>query len=211
MSSYLELSVEDLIDALNRRPPVIRTVRANAQPILMPVDQVPSGMIDFELDMDELERRAWLIRENGPFRERVGQALMGRMPDRPPSPHVELQIFDGFPSWADERIMAEFHDADWSDRPAQMDQLSDPRMREVANRLMFFERPELLSEPKRLELDSWLADRLLSDSPDVPWRTLPKAIQEADDLLKNAAGDEVDLLREVRSFLDRLGEPFSPS
>ncbi len=62
----------------------------------------------------------------------------------------------------------------------------------------------------RLELASWLADRLLSDSTDVPWRTLPKAIQEADDLLKSAAGDEADLLREVRSFLDRLGEPFSP-
>ncbi len=84
-------------------------------------------------------------------------------------------------------------------------------MREVANRLVYFERPDFLPKRQRLELDSWLADRLLSDSPDVPWRTLPKAIQEADDLLKNAAGDEADLLREVRSFLDRLGEPFSPS
>ncbi len=135
---------------------------------------------------------------------------MGRFPDKPPSPHVELQIFDGFPSWADERIMAEFHDVDWRDRPTQIDQLSDPRMREIANRLVFFERPDVLPERQRLELDSWLADRLLSDSPDVPWRTVPKAIQEADDLLKNAAGDEADLLREVRSFLDRFGEPFSP-
>ena len=84
-------------------------------------------------------------------------------------------------------------------------------MREVANRLVYFERPDLLPERQRLELDSWLADRLLSDSPDAPWRTLPKAIQEADDLLKNAAVNEADLLNEVRSFLDRLGEPFSPS
>mgnify|MGYP004227502599 FL=1 len=83
-------------------------------------------------------------------------------------------------------------------------------MREVANRLVFFERPKLLSEPKRLEVDGWLANWFLSDSPDVPWRTLPKAIQEADDLLKNAGGDELVLLREVRSFLDRLGETFSP-
>ena len=181
------------------------------QPILLPADQLPEGIIDLELGMDELERRAWVIRENGPFRERVGEALIGRTPDRPPSPHVELQIFDGFPSWADERIMGEFRDADWSDRPRLIDQLSDPRMREVADRLVYFERPELLSEPKRLELDGWLADRLLSDSPEVPWRSLPKAIQETDDLLKNAAGEELDLLREVRSFLDRLGEPFSPT
>ena len=150
------------------------------------------------------------IREDGPFRERVGKALVGHTPDRPPSQHVELQIFDGFPSWADERIMAEFHDADWNDRPTHIDGLNDPRMREVANRLVFFERPKLLSEPKRLELDGWLANWFLSDSPDVPWRTLPKAIQEADDLLKNAGGDELALLREVRSFLDRLGETFSP-
>ncbi len=84
-------------------------------------------------------------------------------------------------------------------------------MREIGNRLVYFEQPDLLPERQRLELDSWLADRLSSDSPDVPWRTLPKAIQEADDLLKNAVSDEADLLREVRSFLDRLGEPFSPS
>ncbi len=208
---YLELSVEELVNVLNRRPPVIRTVRANAQPILIAADQVPPGTIDLELDIDELERRAWLIRENGPFRERVGQALMGRLPDKPPSPHVELQIFDGFPSWADERIMAEFHDADWQDRPTHMDQLSDPRMREVANRLVYFERPDFLPKRQRLELDSWLADRLLSDSPDVPWRTLPKAIQEADDLLENAAGDEAEFLKEVRSFLDQPGEAFSPN
>ena len=77
-------------------------------PILFPADQVPNGVINNELGMDELERRARLIREDGPFRERVGKALVGHTPDRPPSQHVELQIFDRFPSWADERIMAEF-------------------------------------------------------------------------------------------------------
>ena len=51
-------------------------------------------------------------------------------------------------------------------------------MREIANRLVFFERSKLSSEPKRLELDGWLANWFLSDSPDVPWRTWPKAIQE---------------------------------
>ena len=123
--------------------------------------------------------------------------------------HLELRIFDGFPGWADKRIMAGFHDVDWNDRPTHMDGLNDPRMREIANRLVFFERPNLLSEPKRLELEGWLANRILSDSPNIPWRTLPKAIQEADDLLKNAASDELALLREIRSFLDRLGEKFS--
>lgn len=42
-------------------------------------------------------------------------------------------------------------------------------------------------------------------------RVLQWAVQEAEDLFKNAASDEVDLLREVRTFLDRLAELFSPA
>jgi len=80
------------------------------QPTLLPADQVPDGTINLELDIDELERPAWLIRENGPFRERVGEALIARTPDRPLSQHFEPQIFDGFLSWTDERIMPGGHD-----------------------------------------------------------------------------------------------------
>ena len=102
--------------------------------------------------------------------------------------------------------MAQFHDVDWPDRVALAERIEDPRVKEFAHRLIYFERPDLLPADKRAELDAWRAKRVLSEDEGVPWMTVRKALREADDLLETATGDEAALLGEARDFLFELAQ-----
>ncbi len=89
------------------------------------------------------------------------------------------------------------------------DQIEDPRLSEFAYRLIYFERPDLLSAAKSDELRAWCAERALAENENVPWTTVPKALREADDLLANATGDDARLLGEVKDFLYDLADRLS--
>jgi len=198
---YIDLTVDELVSVLNGKNRPIRIFKSNGQPILMSKELIPQNTIAEDLTSDKIERRAAQIRDNAGFKERVGFALAGRYDDLGLSPYVEKKIFDRFSSDADMSIMADFQLSDWEDRLVLAKQLEDPRSREIARRQIYFEKPELLSEPVRQELDDWVRDRLLTKDPDVPWRTLSDAVKEADELLETANVDEVAFLNSVKEFI----------
>ena len=206
---YLSLSTEDLVGVLNASPKVIRSLRANSQPIMMPADTAPTNVKALSVPAHELRRRVAVIQNDQDFRARVGQAQALRFADEEPSPYIEQRLYDGFPEEADEALMARFHDVDWPERVVLAKRIGDPRVNEFAHRLIYFERPDLLPAAKKAELDVWRAKRVLSDDEGVPWMTIRKALREADDLLQNASGEEADLLGTVKDFLveraQRLG------
>jgi len=198
---YIDLTVDELVSVLNGKNRPIRIFKSNGQPILMSKELIPQNTIAEDLTSDKIERRAAQIRDNAGFKERVGFALAGRYDDLESSSYVEKKIFDRFSSDADMSIMADFQLGDWKDRLVLAKQLEDPRSREIARRQIYFEKPELLSEPVRQELDDWVRDRLLTKDPDVPWRTLSDAVKEADELLETANVDEVAFLNSVKEFI----------
>lgn len=76
-------------------------------------------------------------------------------------------------------------------------------MKKLAYRLIYLERPELLPETMRHSFDDRVTERLLADDLNVPWRTIPKALHEVDDLITSSAGDEKkEFYQEVRKFLE---------
>lgn len=203
---YFGLKTEELIDALKKRHKVIRVVRANAQPILMTPDLVPPGLIDSNLSQTEREKRAALIRENKDFQLRVSEAMAQRYPEEEPSPLIERQIYDGFAGAADRELMARFHKTGWAERPALAEQLRDKRMKRLAYRLIYLEKPGVLPQSMRIAFDDRVSARLHTDDPNVPWRTLPKAIQETEDLLSsNTDVDKTAFLKAVRQFFEGFG------
>jgi exodeoxyribonuclease-1 len=206
---YRQLSVEQLVSVLNDSPKVIRSLRANAQPILMPADAAPESTKALQISPDELQRRVDVIRSDGGFRARVGQAQALRFVDQEPSPYVEEHIYDGFPSRKDQALMEQFHGVGWSKRAAIAAQIDDPRLHEFAHRLIYFENPELLPAAKSANLKAWIAERVLTDDESVPWMTVPKAMRETDDMLADASGDEAELLREVKIFLRETADRLS--
>ena len=198
---YRFLSAEDLVPVLNASPKVIRSLRANRQPIMMPADAAPEGTKALQIPPGERRRRVEVIQGAPDFRARVGQAQALRFADKEPPAHVEQRIYDGFPNAADEALMEQFHQADWGERSTLAAQIEDPRLGEFARRLIYFERPEVLSEAQSAELSAWMANRVLTEDESVPWMTVRKALRESEVLLRNATGEEAELLSDVQEFL----------
>ena len=176
---------------------------------MMSADAAPNGTKALQIPPSELRRRVEVIRGDPDFQARVGQAQTLRFVDKEPPAHVEQRIYDGFPSAADEALMEQFHQADWSERSALAVQIKDLRLREFARRLMYFERPEVLPDEQSAELSTWMANRVLTEDESVPWMTVRKALRETDVLLRNARGEEAGLLSEVREFLYSRAEESS--
>mgnify|MGYP001063534995 FL=1 len=97
--------------------------------------------------------------------------------------------------------MEQFHRVEWTERAAIAAKIDDPRLSEFANRLIYFENPQLLSAEKSAELRTWLVERTMTENEDVPWMTFPKAMRETDDMLADATGNEAELLSEIKDFL----------
>ncbi len=207
---YRTLSAEELVGILNASPKVIRSLRTNAQPIMMPADAAPEGTKALQISPDELRRRVGVIRSDLDFWARIGQAQAMRFADEESSPHIEQRIHDGFPNAADQARMEQFHSADWGERPALAAQMEDPRLEEFAHRLIYFERPDELPEAKSAELNTWIADRVLTEDESVPWMTVRKALRECDDLLRDTTGEEATLLRETKIFLNDIADRLGP-
>ena len=208
---YLSMSAEELVRVLSANQKPIRTLRANAQPIMMPADAAPEGVKALDIAPDEVRRRISAVQNDKEFQARVGQALAMRFADKEPSPYVEEQIYDGFPDAADRVLMEQFHNAVWADRVALAGRIKDLRLSEFAWRLIYFERRNLLPAAKAADLDTWLAQRVLTTDEAVPWKTVGKALRETDDFLANASGDEAVLLQEVKDYLHSVAERLGSS
>ena len=198
---YLSLSVEELIEVFNKSPKPIRVLIANRQPIMMPAEHAPADTKALSVPESERNRRIEVIQNDRTFRARVGEALSKRFTDQEPSQHLEKRIYDGFTSWADKNLLEEFHEESWEDRIGLIERIQDRRLVEYANRLVYFERPDLLSDRASQEMSDWLAYRILTDDEPVPWMSISKALLNLESELESADQDETEFLERIREFL----------
>lgn len=198
---YLGLPTEVLIKVMNSREKAIRSIRANNQPILCPL-QFGAGIFgDMDVHENEIQRRALIVSQANEFHLRIGEALRHRYPQKEPAGYVEEQIYDGFPDGTDQFLMERFHQLPWESREKIVDQFSDQRFRQLGHRLIYLENPDALSEAKRRELDLWKNQRL-SPNCDVPWLTIAAAIDETNELLKEDLENAIfiELIAWLQSF-----------
>jgi exodeoxyribonuclease-1 len=202
---YLDMTIEELVHEMNKSPAAIRAVRTNAQPILMPYTEAPGALREVSLPIEGLGERARMIATNADFRRRVGEALANRYPEKDPSPHVEQQIYDGFASSGDQVLMHRFHDVPWEDRLGVAMEMADLRMRRIAQRLIYFERPEVLPEKTRAALGHEIHSRLNTHDDVLPWRTVADAQQELDELRSgDVDGSLLEFVSDLEEFLGEL-------
>jgi len=202
---YLTIGEEALVDVLERSPKVIRTVRTNAQPILMPLSDATPNTKGIELSEGELMDRVSAIKSNDGFQTRVGFAMAKRYKDREPSPYPELQIYDRFPDRSDEALKTAFHDADdWQERASIAGQFEDQRLAHFAYRTVYAEAPGVLRSEHRTKIEGWIASRIQGSEGDAPWTTLPAAIDEANKIQTFVTGDAAEHMAGVAAYLREL-------
>ena len=206
----LAMSAEELAEAMKRSPRVISVIRLNAMPALLSVHAIKA---EDEADDYTVAARATAVSLAGGFVARVQAALAIRAASFARSPHVEQQLFDGFPNEHDKRLRVAFHAADSAEQRANLAlQFQDVRLRTYAKRLVHAETPQLLPAPLREFMDAWLTARLLTQD-EAPWLTLHKACSELallrptlideDGSARSATGDEqtvLDRIEEIEAF-----------
>jgi len=140
-----------------------------------------------------------MLREQGAFRQRVAQLLADRYAHQDPPVHVEQRIYDGFPTHADEARMIEFHQCEWCRRANIVVSLEDDRFRELGQRIVASECPDMLSDTQRRHWLTWRRDRLLGEG-DLPWLTVAAARAEIVALREDANGEQLRQLAEIDQF-----------
>ena len=201
-TDYFGVDLDGMKNLLDSSPKKIRAVRTNSQPMLMPFDRAADHIRPESFDEDTYRVRAELLRDNQDFQALVSQALPLRY-ETEESPYVEKKIYDGFVSDDDSELMQRFHRADWSGRLAIAERFEDHRLLELAERLIYFERPDLLPPADQARLEAWVRSRLTT-ADDVPWMTVSKALIELQDIRRKAVPGAAAQLDEIDGFLDLL-------
>jgi exodeoxyribonuclease-1 len=203
MPSLRAMEVDDLTALFRSRERPIVTVRTNAAPTLWALcDATPEHLAPF----DEAEVLALVetIRADEAFVARLRAAAQAAEPTYPPSPHVEQQLYGRpFPPNEDEGRMERFHRRGWDERPAIVREFEDDRCYRLARRLIYFERPDLLSDRARNALRVEIGRRLMAAPDDeVRWRSIPKALRELEALKQeDLSGAQRSATRELEAYL----------
>ena len=192
-----------LTKALAAQRGPLRRVRPGNAPLLLTLDAlIGAGLVDPERGR-EAASRAERLQGDTALCEGLLAAFAAGVEPYPPAEHVEQKIYEGFPGWEDGDRMREFHDAPWESRAAIARTIEDARYRTLAERLLFVERPDLLDPARRVAIEHAIAVRLLGLSGEVPWRTIPQAVQECEALLGEDTGDGREIVIDYRDWLVR--------
>ena len=189
-----QMSDEEIIKTFKKSPRPILNLRANAMPSIWSLDDFPQITEHAAIDDDVILHRAKRLEEIAGFKQRVLALYFEAGEDFEESPFVERQIYSGFPSRGDERLMSEFHKLPWNKRWDMVQSLEDARFREMGERLIFFNAPESMPVQRRQHWENYLEERLASTSPETEWLTLPKAIVQTNQMLEKYEGSEREIL-----------------
>ena len=203
--AYLEASDSILSAAIVGKTKAVRRVSINAHPALLPIEFAPADVRGGRLPLEIYQTRARLVNEHSTFRPRIARLLAARYEDQPAAVHVEERIYDGFPSNPNQSRMEAFHLQGWERRIDIIRTIDDDRYRQLGQRIVAVERPDLLTSDQRSRWDSWRRERFLADG-DLPWPTVPRALEELEDLARYAQPAQQAQLGELRHyFLNGLG------
>lgn len=197
-----------LASKLKRSPKPVRRLKANTAPFLLDLaDITPSIQRQLPSAGIISQQLSWLD-ANPDFVSRLLQIYRGIQEEYEKGEHLEQRIHDEFLTKTDLMKLEEFHAAPWEQRLPIVEELADERYRLLGHRLIYRERPDVLPQAMRTSLEVERSNRLLGTKVGgEPWLTLPKALEQTNDLLVNAQGEEHLLLSELAAYLtERIHE-----
>jgi exodeoxyribonuclease-1 len=162
--------------------------------------KIPNLSSFLDVPEKQLEERAKLIRENIDFQERVSNILGDNQFNWPAQEIVEQRIYDGFPSEADKLWRDRFELAPWAEKVKLIEGFEDERYRELAERIVCYQKPEFASDEMIERFQSFVKTRLFSKGPWLKDRgqTLDQAIVEAETMLaENNNEEDVEILEKL--------------
>jgi len=209
-SYYFNLSIQELKKELDKKPKVIRTIKHKKHPIIMN----PSYGIHFDnykqLGINKLKQRAELIRENKEFAKKVASILDDDARERQEfesqeDVYPEESIYKKFPSDHDNKIMPEFHKADWKNKFSVSQKFKDERMQYFGKKILYEESPQSLPKEEYDAVHKEIASRILSTNKEK-WNTIPRTYSEIDTLRNKFKEDKEKLkaLGDINLYIEEM-------
>ena len=184
-----EMSYSELKGQIGKSGAFKKIAINKTQPIVN-VNLIKDAESFLDESIEVLDSRAKSIRENEEFKIKLTQILEDDDKIWPEKNIVEQKIYDGFSSSADKLWMERFEISTWSEKVKLVDGFEDERYRELAKRIICYEKPEFATEEMLENYQNLVKSRLFTKGPwNSPGETLDQAIHK----VELALGDEEDL------------------
>ena len=163
-----------------------------------------------QLGIKKLKERAKLIRENKEFAKKVSTILDDDARERQEldsqmDVYPEESIYKKFALPEDNKIMPEFHKADWKDKFSVVQRFRDDRMQYFGKKILYEESPHSLPKEEYDAVHKEVALRILSTNEEK-WNTIPRTYNEIDTLRNKFKDDEnkLELLDDINSYIQEM-------
>tara|TARA_X000001036_G_scaffold206226_1_gene193823 strand:- start:148 stop:789 length:642 start_codon:yes stop_codon:yes gene_type:complete len=211
------MSIQELTAAMKKQPKFIRTVRHNKHPVIMN----PSYGDKFDeykmIGTAKLETRAKLLKENKEFAQKIISIKRSEVEEKEQSKsqedlYNEESIYAKFTSTEDNKVMPEFHKVDWKKKLSVLNKFRDERLKYFGKKLIYMEKPEMLSKSEYNIIHKDTAKKLLSTNNEK-WNTIPRTYSEIDTLRakfeKEGQPEKLLILDEINAYVEELEKIYS--
>tara|TARA_A100001011_G_scaffold133141_1_gene140329 strand:- start:2078 stop:3499 length:1422 start_codon:yes stop_codon:yes gene_type:complete len=214
---YLKMSIQELTVAMKKQPKFIRTVRHNKHPVIMnPLygDKFEEYKI---IGIEKLKDRAKLVKENEEFAHNISTIKKLEFEEKEQSKsqedlYEEESIYSKFTTKEDNKIMPEFHSVNWDKKLSVISKFKDARLKYFGKKLLYMEKPELLTKEDYNRIHKDIARKLLSTNNEK-WNTIPRTYAEIDTLRakfeKENHQDKLVILDEINAYVEELEKTYS--
>jgi len=209
---YLDMPIADLKVAMGKNPKFLRTIRHNKHPIIMN----PSYGNEFDeykmIGAEKLASRAKMIKDNTKFAEKISQILQDEVEEKEQTKsqediYEEESIYTKFTSNEDNKMMPEFHKAEWDKKLSVLGKIKDERLHYFGRRLIYEERPEVLPKEEYNQIRATIAKRLLSTNNEK-WNTISRTYSEIDTLRekfeREGKPENLTILDDINAYVEEM-------
>ena len=206
----LELELSEIFKLINAggRDGPLKKYKINKTIPICHSDHLTDKTI-FDVDFDELNRRAQLVKNHQDFQTKVSQAMSDRMTSYPEPENIEQTIYSGgFPSYKDKDLMQEFHLTDDAEHRIKIARnFEDERSRVFAERLVCQMHNQEAPEDFKKRYKEMLEERIASKGV---WGCVESSIDQSIKLLDEQEDEEgakilkdtIDYLKKMQTIVD---------
>ncbi len=214
---YMSMPLEALKTELKKQPKVIRTCRHNKHPIVMNPSYIDNFEVYKMIGIKKLRERAEIVKKNKEFSEKVQLILRDEALEKAETKSqedvYEEESLYNFPPPEDNKILSGFHEVDWEKKLGYLQKFKDKRLQYFGKKIIYQEKPDLLSKEDYDEIHGTIVKRVLSTTDKKKWNTIPRTYKEIDDLRakfeKNKETKKLKMLEDINVYVEELEKNYS--
>tara|TARA_B100001248_G_scaffold40777_1_gene26185 strand:- start:231 stop:788 length:558 start_codon:yes stop_codon:yes gene_type:complete len=165
----------------------------------------------------KLKARAELVRKNKEFAEKIQSIKRSEIDEKEQIKsqedlYNEESIYTKFTTIEDNKVMPEFHSVDWDRKLSVISKFKDERLKYFGKKLLYMEKPDVLSKEDYNLIHKDTAKKLLSTNNEK-WNTIPRTYSEIDTLRakfeKQEDKEKLKILDEINAYVEDLEKHYS--